>query len=389
MTNKTPGGIEIEISMKYYIIAGEASGDLHGSNLMKELKIADAAAEFRFFGGDLMQQVGGKLVKHYREMAFMGFLNVMLNIRTIKRNMNFCKQDLLAYKPDVLILIDYAGFNLRIAEFAKQNNIKVYYYISPKLWAWKEYRVKKIRAFVDEMFTIFPFETAFFKKHGVAVNYVGNPLFDSIGEFKKTAKSKAEFLKEHRLDERPIIALLAGSRVQEIKYILSVMRDAVAERNEYQLVLPGVNSVDKKLYEQILKGSEIKLLFNATYDVLNHAHTALVTSGTASLETALFNVPQTVLYKMEGGRVMDFIARRLVKIPWASLPNIILQKFAIQEYIQLEMTVENVSAELDKLLNDEKYRHQIFDDYKKMNELMGEPGCSKRAAEKMVELLKR
>jgi lipid-A-disaccharide synthase len=373
--------------MKYYIIAGEASGDLHGSNLMKELKVADAAAKFRFFGGDLMQQVDGDLVKHYREMAFMGFLNVMLNIRTIKRNMNFCKKDLLAYNPDVLILIDYAGFNLRIAEFAKQNNIKVYYYISPKLWAWKEYRVKKIRAFVDKMFTIFPFETAFFKKHGVAVNYVGNPLFDSIGEFKKTAKRKAEFLKEHQLDERPIIALLAGSRVQEIKYILSVMRDAVAGHNEYQLVLPGVNSVDKKLYESILKGSEIKLLFNATYDVLNHAHTALVTSGTASLETALFNVPQTVLYKMEGGRVMDFIARRLVKIPWASLPNIILQKFAIQEYIQLEMTVENVSAELGKLLNDEKYRQQIFDDYKKMNELMGEPGCSKRAAEKMVELL--
>ncbi len=373
--------------MKYYIIAGEASGDLHGSNLMRELKVADAGAQFRFFGGDLMQQVGGDLVKHYREMAFMGFLNVLLNIRTIKRNMSFCKKDVLEYKPDVLILIDSAGFNLRIAEFAKQNNIKVYYYISPKLWAWKECRVKKIRAFVNEMFTIFPFETAFFKKHGVDVNYVGNPLLDSIGEYKKTAKSKAEFLKEHQLDERPIIALLAGSRVQEIKYILSVMKDAVAGRSDYQLVLPGVNSVDKTLYESILKGSEIRLVFNATYDVLNHAHTALVTSGTASLETALFNVPQAVLYKMEGGRVMDFIVRRLVKIPWASLPNIILQKFAIQEFIQVEMTVENVSAELDKLLNDNVYRKQMFDDYKKMKELMGEPGCSKRAAEKMISLL--
>uniref|UniRef100_UPI0032164924 lipid-A-disaccharide synthase n=1 Tax=uncultured Draconibacterium sp. TaxID=1573823 RepID=UPI0032164924 len=373
--------------MKYYIIAGEASGDLHGSNLMKELKAADTDAQFRFFGGDLMQEVGGELVKHYREMAFMGFLNVLLNIRTISRNMEFCKKDVLRFQPDVLILIDYAGFNLRIAEFAKQNNIKVYYYISPKLWAWKEYRVKKIRAYVDEMFTIFPFETAFFKKHGVDVNYVGNPLLDSIGAFQESAKTKAEFLKEHQLDDRPVIALLAGSRVQEIKYILSVMKEAVAGRKGYQFVLPGVNSIDRSLYEKILEGSEIKLVFNATYDVLNHAYVALVTSGTASLETALFNVPQTVLYKMEGGVVMDFFARRLLKIPWASLVNIILQKFAIQEYIQVEMTVKNVSNELDKLLNDVAYRQKIFDDYKTMKELMGEPGCSKRAAEKMVELL--
>lgn len=374
--------------MRYYIIAGEASGDLHGSNLMKELKVADSEAEFRFFGGDLMQEVGGELVKHYRQMAFMGFVNVILNIRTIKRNMEFCKTDLLDYKPNVLILIDYPGFNLRIAEFAKQNNIKVYYYISPKLWAWKEYRVKKIRAYVDEMFTIFPFETEFYKKHDIDVNYVGNPLFDSIGEYRKTAKSKAEFLKENHFDERPIIALLAGSRVQEIKKMLPVMKEAVAGLEEYQVVLAGVTSVDKKLYDKILEGSNIKIVFNATYDVLTSAHTALVTSGTAALETALFNVPQTVLYKVGGGLLFDIIMRNLVlKTPWGSLPNIILQKMAVVEFIQKDMTLKNVKKELLKLLNDTTYRKQIFEDYKQMNSLMGEPGCSKRAAEKMVELL--
>lgn len=374
--------------MKYYIIAGEASGDLHGSNLMKELKVADSAADFRFFGGDLMQAVGGDLVKHYREMAFMGFLNVLLNIRTIKRNMNFCKSDVLAYAPDVLILIDYAGFNLRIAEFAKLHNIKVYYYISPKLWAWKEYRVKKIKAFVDEMFTIFPFETAFFKKHGVDVNYVGNPLMDSIHEFRGKAQSKAEFLKAHNLDERPILALLAGSRKQEINYILPVMTHAVADKKDYQVVLAGVSSVDKKLYADIVKDSDIKVIYNATYDLLNNAHTALVTSGTAVLETALFNVPQVALYKMEGGILVPPIRKLLLKIEWVTLPNIILGKEAVRELIQVDMNVLKVKAELDKLLNDKKYRTNLTQEYKNLLGLMGETGCSKRAAEKMIELLK-
>jgi lipid-A-disaccharide synthase len=374
--------------MKYYLIAGEASGDLHGSNLMKELSKADWQADFRFFGGDLMQKVGGVLVKHYREMAFMGLINVLLNIKTIKRNMEFCKKDLRSFKPDVLILIDYPGFNLRIAEFAKQNNIKVFYYISPKLWAWKEYRVKKIRAFVDEMFTIFPFETQFYKKHGIDVNYVGNPLFDSIDEFRRNAKSKTDFLAENNLDERPIIALLSGSRVQEIKNTLPVMRDAVSDLNNYQIVLAGVSSVDKKLYEKIIAGSDIKVVFNATYDLLNCAHTALVTSGTASLETALFKVPQTVLYKLEGGLLLDTILRYFVlKTSWVSLPNIILQKTAIVELLQKDMKLKKVKQELHKLLNDMDYRNQIFENYKQLDVLMGEAGCSKRAAQKMVELL--
>lgn len=374
--------------MRYYIIAGEASGDLHGSNLMKELKVADVEADFRFFGGDLMQAAGGTLVKHYREMAFMGIVNVLLNIRTIKRNMEFCKKDLLDYKPDVLILIDYPGFNLRIAEFAKQHNIKVYYYISPKLWAWKEYRVKKVRAFVDEMFTIFPFETEFYKKHGIDVNYVGNPLMDSIGNFRKNAKERAEFLKEHNLDERPIIALLAGSRVQEIKNTLPVMKAAVAGINDYQVVLAGVTSVDKKLYSEILADSKVNVVFNATYDVLNQAHAALVASGTAALETALFEVPQTVLYRVEGGAFTHFIMNKFVlKIRWVSLPNIILNKSAVLELLQQYMNVKTVKAELRNLLSDENYRNRILQDYKEIKRIMGEPGCSKRAAEKMIKLL--
>ena len=373
--------------MRYYIIAGEASGDLHGSNLMKELKVADMEADFRFFGGDKMQAVGGELVKHYREMAFMGFVNVILNIRTIKRNMEFCKKDLLNYKPDVLVLIDYPGFNLRIAEFAKQNNIKVYYYISPKLWAWKEYRVKKVRAFVDEMFTIFPFETAFYKKHGIDVNYVGNPLFDSINEFEKLAQSAVNFKTKNSLDERPIIALLAGSRVQEIKGTLPVMKKAVEGRDDYQVVLAGVSSVDKELYSGILQGSNIKVLYESTYDLLNNAHTAIVASGTAALETALFQVPQTVLYKVEGGVLVHYIMAAVLKIDWVSLPNIILGKMAVKELLQKDMTVKKVTAELDRLLDDEKYRERILSDYREMQKLMGEPGCSKRAAERMVELL--
>ncbi|QIA09225.1 lipid-A-disaccharide synthase [Draconibacterium halophilum] len=373
--------------MRYYIIAGEASGDLHGSNLMKELKVADKQADFRFFGGDKMQAVGGELVKHYREMAFMGFVNVILNIRTIKQNMEFCKKDLLNFKPDVIILIDYPGFNLRIAEFAKQNNIKVYYYISPKLWAWKEYRVKKVRAFVDELFTIFPFETAFYKKHGIDVNYVGNPLFDSIKEFEKTAQSEADFKAKNDLDDRPIIALLAGSRVQEIKGTLPVMKKAVEGRNDYQIVLAGVSSVDKELYDEILKGSNIKVLYESTYDLLNNAHTALVASGTAALETALFQVPQTVLYKVEGGVLVHYIMAAVLKIDWVSLPNIILGKMAVKELLQKNMTVKKVTAELDRILEDETYRKRILSDYQEMQKLMGEPECSKRAAEKMIELL--
>jgi len=376
--------------MRYYLVAGEASGDLHGSNLMKEIKLADSNAEFRYFGGDLMNAVGGELVKHYREMAFMGFVNVVLNLKTINRNLKFCKTDLLEFQPDVLILIDYPGFNLRVAEFAKQNNIKVFYYISPKVWAWKAHRVKKIKSVVDEMFTIFPFETEFYKKYQFRVNYVGNPVLDSIAEFKKTALSKSDFLKQNNLDNRPVVALLAGSRVQEINRTMPIMVEISEIFPGFQFVVAGVKSVDIGLYHKYVAGKPVKLVFNQTYDILNNAHTALVASGTAALETALFNIPQTVIYKMEGGWPVDFIFRNLIfknRMAGVSLPNIIMKREIVREFIQMKMTLGNVKAEMEKLLFDENYRQKILTDYVRLKELMGEPGSSKRAAQKMVEML--
>jgi lipid-A-disaccharide synthase len=376
--------------MKYYLVAGEASGDLHGSNLMKELKLTDKNAEFRFFGGDLMQAVGGELVKHYREMAFMGFVDVLLNMKTINRNMKICKADLLDFQPDVLILIDYPGFNLRIAEFAKQNNIKVFYYISPKVWAWKAYRVKKIKAVVDEMFTIFPFETEFYRKYQFNVHYVGNPLLDSIAEFRKKALSKNEFLETNNLDNRPVVALLAGSRVHEINRTLPIMVKISEIFPGFQFVVAGVKSVDTELYHKYLAGKSIKLIFDQTYDILNNSHTALVASGTAALETAFFNIPQTVIYKMEGGWPVDFIFRNLIfknRMAGVSLPNIIMKREIVREFIQMKMTFENVKAEMEKLLFDDIYRNKILNDYDRLKELMGGAGSSKRAAQRMIEIL--
>lgn len=374
--------------MKYYLVAGEASGDLHGSNLMKEIAGIDENAEFRYFGGDLMQAVGGNLVKHYREMAFMGFVDVVLNMKTIGRNMNLCKADLLAYRPDVLILIDYPGFNLRIAEFAKQNNIKVFYYISPKIWAWKEYRVKKIKQVVDRMFTIFPFETGFYRKHNLEVEYVGNPTLDSIADFRKNALTRNEFIQKNGLENRPVVALLAGSRVHEIKYLLPMMVRIAEHFNEFQFIIAGVKTIEKSLYDKYIQNKPVKLIFGQTYDILNNSHAALVASGTATLETALFNVPQTVIYKMEGGWLVDVIFRNFVLKPiGASLPNIILNKVFIQEFIQVKMTFKNVSSEMKKILYNENYRKTILTDYQLLKEILGEPGCSKRAAQKIVELL--
>jgi lipid-A-disaccharide synthase len=374
--------------MKYYLIAGEASGDLHGSNLMRELKLADPEADFRYFGGDLMQNEGGTLVKHYREMAFMGIVNVVMNLKTIGRNLKFCQKDLLEFQPEVVILIDYPGFNLRLAEFAKGQGFRIFYYISPKVWAWKEYRAKKIKAFVDELFTILPFETDYFKKHDIEVNYVGNPLMDSVAEFRKKALPKEEFLDKNNLDDRPIVALLSGSRKQEIKNTLPIMRKAAACYPEFQFVVAGVSSVDKKTYDKILGGFPIPVVYNQTYDLLNNAHSALVASGTATLETALFGVPQTVLYRVEGGRVVQFIMKKFfLKVKWASLPNLILNKEALKEFIQVDLTFKNVRDELHRLLYEQDYRNKITADYNRLMEILGEPGTSKRAAKKMVETL--
>ncbi|MGE0020573.1 MAG: lipid-A-disaccharide synthase [Draconibacterium sp.] len=373
--------------MKYYLVAGEASGDLHGSNLMKQLKIADYDAEFRYFGGDLMQAEGGVLVKHYREMAFMGIVNVALNIRTIKKNMHVCENDILGYQPDVLVLIDYPGFNLRMAEFAHKHNIRVFYYIAPKVWAWKEYRVKKIKAFVDELFTILPFETDYFKKHGIIPHYIGNPLLDAVAEFRDKS-GKPDFRKENNLDERPIVALLSGSRSQEIRNMLPVMVAAVKNLPEFQFVVAGVTTVNRQLYEKVLQGAGIKLVFGQTYELLDCAYAALVTSGTATLETALFKVPQTVLYRVEGGWLTQLIMKNFVlTVEWASLPNLILNKAALREFIQLDLTVYNVRQELENLLFNLEYRNEMLTNYNELAEIMGTPGTSEKAARKMVDVL--
>jgi len=381
--------LKIVNGMKYYLIAGEASGDLHGSHLIRELKEADRTAKFRFFGGELMVKAAGDgLVHHYREMAFMGVVNVVLNIRTIGRFMNYCRQDLLKYSPDVLILIDYPGFNLKIAEFAHKQDIKVFYYIAPKVWAWKEYRVKKLRKFADEIFTILPFETDFFRKHGINVHYTGNPLMDSVTSFLKNARPGPQFLEENNLDERPVVALLAGSRKQEIRNSLPVMKKAVEGFSNFQFVVAGVRSVDSHIYDSILEDSGIALIFDQTYDLLNNAYAALVTSGTASLETALFNVPQSVLYRLEGGWLLYWLMKYvLLHVKWVSLPNLILGKESVKEYLQVEMTAGNVRNELTRLLCDQNYRKRIIDDYGRLRKLTGDAGSSRRTAARMIELL--
>ena len=336
----------------------------------------------------MLKAAGGELVHHYREMAFMGIVNVVLNIRTIARHMEYCKQDLLKYSPDVLILIDYPGFNLKIAEFASKHGIRVFYYISPKVLAWKEYRIKKLKKFVDEIFTILPFETEFFKKYGIDVHYLGNPLLDSIASFMKKARPESCFLQENNLDERPIIALLAGSRKQEIRNSLPVMKMASEGFGGFQFVVAGVRSIDRHIYDTILKDSGISIIFDQTYDLLDNSYAALVTSGTASLETALFNVPQAVMYRLEGGWVIYWLMKYfLLHVKWVSLPNLILGKEAVREYLQVGMTVENVRKELALLLFDQNYRNKITDDYIRSKKLTGDAGSSRRTAAKMTELL--
>jgi lipid-A-disaccharide synthase len=360
--------------MKYYLIAGEASGDLHGANLMKELKKLDPQAEFRFFGGDLMQAEGGTLVKHYANMAFMGFLEVVANLRTILKNMAFCKQDIDTYRPDILILIDFPGFNLKIAAFAKEQGLPVYYYISPKVWAWNQKRVLKIKRVVDHMFCILPFEVDFYKDWGMQVDYVGNPLLDAVAAF----KPDTDFLSKHKLGDKRIIALLPGSRKQEISYLLPDMLAVAEQFPGYQFVVAGAPAFQADYYEQYLKGRDIPVLFNATYDILNNAHAAIVASGTATLETALFNVPQVVVYK--GNPVSIGIARMVVKIKFISLVNLIVNKGIVKELIQQDCNPTAIGAEIDLILNNPDYRQVMLANYGVLDEKMGTPGASAKTA---------
>jgi len=373
--------------MKYYLIAGEASGDLHAANVMHQLRNIDHDAEFRFFGGELMQKAGGTLVKHYREMAFMGLVKVLANLGKIKKNFLLAEKDLLEFQPDVLILVDYPGFNLRMAEFAKKQGIRVYYYISPKIWAWKTGRIKKIKKWVDEMFTILPFETKFYEQFDYPVKYVGNPSLDEVYNRSNKDETFETFTVRKGLGERKIVALLAGSRRQEIARILPVMAGVVDRFPDYQFVLAGAPSIDESFYRTILNGRNIPIVFNETYELLQQADAALVTSGTATLETAIMNVPQVVCYKMEFGRFMTLIRPLILKIPFFSLVNLIVNREIVKELFQEKCNPDNITEELDLILNDSAHRAEVLANYEEMRNILGGPGGAIRAAEAIYKKL--
>ena len=370
--------------MKYYIIAGEASGDLHGSNLMKALYKEDANAEIRFWGGDLMQNVGGTLVKHYRELAFMGFIEVVFNLKTILNNINFCKKDIENFNPDAIIFIDYPGFNMRIAKWAKEKGIQTHYYISPQIWAWKESRIKAIKRDFDKLYVILPFEKDFYeKKHHFPVEFVGHPLIDAIQTRKITDEST--FKKENNLDDKPIIAILPGSRKQEITKMLSVMLSVVDDFTDYQFVIAGAPSQEFSFYEQFLKNKNVHFVANKTYDLLSHSYAALVTSGTATLETALFKVPEVVCYK--GSWASYQIAKRIITLKYISLVNLIMDKEVVTELIQENCNTKNIKIELQKLINPVT-RNTILENYDLLETKLGGIGASEKTAKFIIKNLR-
>lgn len=377
--------------MKYYLIVGEASGDLHASNLMKALMAEDPEAEFRFFGGDLMTAVGGTCVKHYRELAYMGFIPVLLHLRTIFSNMDRCKHDIEAWKPDVLILVDYPGFNLKIAAYIKKHTqIPIYYYISPKIWAWKEYRIKNIRRDVDKLFSILPFEVDFFRGHHYPVDYVGNPCVDAVDSFLRTdTETKEQFCQRLNLESsRPIIALLAGSRKQEIKDNLSRMMEASRSFPQYQFVIAGAPGIAPEFYSHYLTDGA-KIVFGETYRLLRHSEAALVTSGTATLETALFRVPQVVCYYTAVGKLVSFLRRHILKVKFISLVNLVSGSEVVTELVADGMTVDNIRRELSAIIEGGSRRMQMLSGYDRMIQILGTPGASERAAKLMVKYLKK
>lgn len=369
--------------MKFYVIAGEASGDLHGSNLLKQIASRQPSALFRGFGGDLMQGAGMEVVRHYRDTSFMGFTEVLANIRTILGLMDFCRKDILQYKPHALILIDYPGFNLRMARFASKAGIPVFYYISPQVWAWKRSRVYQIRRYVNRMLVILPFEEAFYARYNYQAHFVGHPLLDVIS--RGISITGSAFREKNRLDARPLIALLPGSRKQEIKTMLPVMLKMTARFTDYQFVVAAAPSVDEEFYSGYLAQSGATLVENQTYELLGQAHAAVVTSGTASLETALWGVPQVICYR--GSLISYHIARQLVTVPYIGLPNLILGREVVRELIQQDFTAENLSGELQKLTCDDAYRAQILSDYSSLWAALGGKGASQRAACQILEYL--
>jgi lipid-A-disaccharide synthase len=392
--------------MTYYLIAGEASGDLHASYLMKALKKEDTQADFRFFGGDLMQSAGGTLVRHYREMAFMGVIPVLLQLRTILRNMRICREDIRACNPDAVILIDYPGFNLKIAKFVKtQLSIPVYYYISPKIWAWKKYRIKSFRRYVDRMFCILPFETDFFKALNYPVDYVGNPSVDSVSTFRASRRNKPDtFREDNQLSGKPLIAVLAGSRKAEIKQNLPVMLSVAAQFPEFQPVIAGAPGLTPEDYRQATGNKQrpvaatrqpagnhppgAEIIYGQTYDLLEHASVALVTSGTATLEAALFRVPQVVCYHVAGGRLVNFIFEHFFHVPYISLVNLIAGEEVVQELFGAKFSRRKIHEELTRILEDDAYRNKMLEGYDRVISRSGVPGASTRTARLIAAYLR-
>lgn len=368
--------------MKYYIIAGEASGDLHASNLMKALKQRDPEAEFRCWGGDKMEAQGAALVKHYKDLAFMGFWEVLVNIRTIFRNLDLCKQDIVAWQPHVVILVDYPGFNLRMAKFIKEQGIACHYYISPQVWAWKSSRVKKIRRYVDHMYVILPFEEEWYKQRDYKVDFVGHPLLDAVDG----RVVNENFRQENGLDDRPIVALLPGSRRQEIAKMLPILLQVVPHFPDYQFVVAGLNHIEPEFYSDVIGQQPAQVIMSKTYDLLDYAEAALVTSGTATLETALFNVPQVVCYK--GSWASYYIARMLVNIDFIALVNLIMGREVVTELIQGDLNERNLLREFRQLI-DPIRRQEMESDYHELQEILGGPGASDRCAELMIGYLRR
>ncbi|HLP04695.1 MAG TPA: lipid-A-disaccharide synthase [Paludibacter sp.] len=376
--------------MRYFIIAGEASGDLHASNLMRELRNADPEAEFCFLGGDLMQAQGGKMIRHYRQMAFMGIVAVLKNARTVLGNLRDCKQAILDFEPDVLILVDYPSFNLRVARFVKENlPIPVFYYISPKLWAWKEYRIRDVKRYVDKMFTILPFETEFYNSYNYQVDYVGNPSVDSVASYQGISQSDAGFCASHGFPQKPIIALLPGSRKQEISKCLGRMIEAAGKFTDYQTVISGAPGIDPGFYKPFLQAGNLHIVFGQTYELLRHSKAAIVNSGTATLETALIGTPEVVVYHVALGRFGYWLKDMVIKVKYISLVNLILGKEAVKELVAHLFTVGNLVEELDLILNNGTYRNKMQEDYSRLRQILGEPGAAKRAAEGMVGELKK
>ena len=375
--------------MKYYIIAGEPSGDLHGSNLMKGIRKSDPEAQFRFCGGDMMAAVGGKenLLKHYRDMSFFGFVQVALNIRTILSQMGECCRDIVAFNPDVVILVDYPGFNLKIAKFCKQRSIPVHYYIAPKVWAWKERRVKEIKQFVDRLYTIFPFETPYFRSKGIEPHFKGNPLVDAIAERCAAAPVEAEFRKENGLDERPIIALLAGSRVSEIKANLRFMAQIAERIPTHQFVVAGVGWISKEQYEQYTAGLDVKFVCDKTYELLQISEAAVVTSGTATLETALIGIPEVVVYGLPW--LYEKVKPYLLKIPYVSLVNINMGREVVREMVVYKPKASEAEQELRSIMKGGAKREQMLKDFDELREIIGGAGASDRFAADIVNTIKK